>query len=172
MLHLVLIAFKHSARIALKEADGLAIAPTAVLFRQPVRHLIVRQSNQRLDTVPGHFIKQPIVKRQPGLVGGFLIALRENARPGNGGAQALEAHLREQRDILRVTVVKVDRHVLDAAVAINPWRHRAENALRLQIGSRQPFTVGLISPFHLICRNCAAPQKMVWKFAAHRFLLG
>ncbi|MNS90963.1 hypothetical protein D3C72_1250350 [compost metagenome] len=136
VLHLVLIALEHRACVAFKKADGLAAAPAAVAFHQPIRHLVVRQRDQRLNAVLRHFVEQPVIERQPRLVRGVLIALRENPRPGDGGSQALEAHFSEQRDVLRVTMIKIDRHVLDAAVAVNPWDNRAENALRLQIRGR------------------------------------
>lgn len=86
------------------------------------------------------------------------------------GAQTLEAHFGEQRDVLRIAVIEIDRHVLDAAVARRARRNGAEDALRLQIGGRQPLAVGLIRAFYgsPLPRR---PQKMLRKLAVHRLLL-
>ncbi|MNV53302.1 hypothetical protein D3C71_1454460 [compost metagenome] len=130
---LVLVTLEHRAGVTLEELNKLAIAPTAILLRQCIGHFVMRQGDQRLNAVFGHLIEQPIVKCQPGFIRHFFVPLREDTRPGDRGTQALEAHLGKQRDIFRVTVVEIDRHILDTAVPGNARRQPAKDPLGLQI---------------------------------------
>lgn len=82
-----------------------------------------------------HFIKQLIVKGQPGFVWLRLIALRENTRPGNGYAQAVKAHLGKEADILRITMVKIDGNIFYAAIARHAFYDVAKYAARLDVRS-------------------------------------
>ncbi len=102
-------------------------------------------------------VKQLVVKGQSGLVRLLLIAVREDTCPGNGDAQAVEAHFGEQFDIFRVAVIEIDRHVFNAAVASHPLHDRAKHPLRLDVRGGQPFAILQVSPFDLIRGNRAAP---------------
>ena len=132
-LYLLLVARKHGTGVALEEPNGLAAAPPAVLLHQSPRHFVMRQRHQRGDVVRCQLVKQPVVKRQPRFVRLLLVAVRKNAGPGNGDAQAAKAHLSEQFDVFRVAVIEVDGDVLDAAVARHALNHRAEDTLRLNV---------------------------------------
>ena len=82
----------------------------------------------------GHLGKQLVVEGQPGFVRLGVITVREDTRPGDRYPQTVEAHLSEQRDILRVTMVKIDRHIFNTAVARNALHDVAEYPLRLHVG--------------------------------------
>ena len=69
----------------------------------------MRQRNDWLNAVFQAFVEQIIIKLQASLVGLQLIALRENTRPGNRGAKTFEAHLGKQRQVLWITMIKIDR---------------------------------------------------------------
>ena len=130
-----LVARKHRTGVAFEEANDFAIAPAAVVFHQRPRHLIVGQGYQRSNIVLRHFIKQLIVEGQPGFVWLRLIAVGENTRPGNRYAQAVKAHLGKEADIFRITVVKIDGDILNAAIAGHAFYHIAKYAARLDVRS-------------------------------------
>ena len=64
--------------------------------------------DQRLDAVLLQFQKYVPVKIQTSLIGRFLHAVGVNARPGDGHAEHLEAHLGKQGNVLFVVVVEID----------------------------------------------------------------
>ncbi len=70
-------------------------------------------------------VKQPVVEGEARVVGFALVAVGKDARPGDGNAQAAESHFGKQRDIFRVAVIEIDRHILNAAVAGHALHHRA-----------------------------------------------
>ena len=70
-------------------------------------HLIVRQGDQRLDTVTLQFIEDAIGELQASLIRLILEPRRIYARPIDGKAETLEPHLRQKGDILFVMVVEV-----------------------------------------------------------------
>ena len=86
----------------------------------------MRQRHQRGDVVLRHLVEQLVVERETGFVGLGVIAVGIDAGPGDGHPQAVKAHLGEQSDIFRVAMVKIDRHILNTALA--------EHAVRLHIG--------------------------------------
>ena len=152
-------AFKHRAGVAFKEANHLAVAPTAVVFHQRPRHLVVGQRHQRGDVVLRHLIEQLVVKCQPGFIGFSIVAVGVNPRPRNRNTQTVEAHLGKQCDIFRIAVIEIDRHIFNAGITRYTLDNFAKNAVRLYVGGRQSFAIFQISAFDLICRGRAAPKK-------------
>ena len=53
-------------------------------------------------------VEDAVVEGKTGLVGLGIIAVGEDAAPGDGHAEHVEAHLGEQRDILLVVMVEID----------------------------------------------------------------
>ncbi|MNB83907.1 hypothetical protein D3C75_307490 [compost metagenome] len=159
----MLIAGEDGAGIALKETNHLTAAPAAVLLHQPPWHFVVRQRHQRGDVVRRQFVKQLVVKGQPRFVRLLLVTVREDTRPGNGDAQAAEAHFGEQFDVFRVAMVEIDRHVFDAAVTGDALNDLAKHALRLNVRGGEAFAIFQISAFYLIRGNRAAPQEIIWE---------
>ena len=130
----VFITAEHRPGVALKEANHLPAAPAAVIFHQRPWHFIMRQRHQRSDVVLRHLVEQFVVEGESGFVRLGVVAVGVNSRPGDGDPQAVKAHLSEQGDIFRVAMVKIDRHILYAAVAGYALDHFAEDAVRLHIG--------------------------------------
>lgn len=65
--------------------------------------------NDRLDAMLEQFVEQVVVELQTRFVRLLFIPIGENPRPGNRGAQALEAHFREQSHVLLIAMIEVDR---------------------------------------------------------------
>ena len=62
-------------------------------------------------------VEEVVVELQALLVGLELVALGEDARPSDGGAEALEAHLGEELDVAVVAMIEVDGLVVGVALA-------------------------------------------------------
>ena len=94
--------------VAVKQLDQPAVLPAAKRFFQIQRHIVMLDGDQRLDAVLLQFQKYVPVKIQTSLIGRFLHAVGVNARPGDGHAEHLEAHLGKQGNVLFVVVVEID----------------------------------------------------------------
>ena len=105
---LVLVAVKDGFAVVHKVADDLAAFPAVALFHQRVGQLIMADGHQRLDAVLFAAVEHLVVEGQARLVGLFLHAGGEDARPVDGGAEHLEPHLGKQGNVLLVMVVEVD----------------------------------------------------------------
>ena len=92
----------------------------------------MRQRNDWLNAVFQAFVEQIIIKLQASLVGLQLIALRENTRPGNRGAKTFEAHLGKQRQVLWITMIKIDRLMVRV---VFPGHHAVGNFPRHAVGA-------------------------------------
>ena len=137
-LNLVLVAVKDGLAVLLKEADELAARPAVVLLDQVIRHLIVRQGHERLDIVSAQAVEDAIVEGEAGLVGLGVVAVGEDAAPGDGHAEHVEAHLGEQRDILLVAMVEIDAVMVGVeAVGVDVDR----NLTRLLVAAAQEMVV-------------------------------
>ncbi len=109
VLHFMLIAGEDDPGEAHEKVDQLAVTPAAVLGDQVIGHFKMRQRNDRFNTVFQTFVEQIVIKLQASLVRLLFIALRENTRPGNRGAETFEAHFGKQRQVLRVAMIKIYR---------------------------------------------------------------
>ncbi len=112
-----------------------------------------------------HAVEHVVVELQAGLVGFELVALREDTAPADGGAEALEAHLGEQRDVLGIGVVEVDALMVGIVLALHDAlgdlaRHTV-GAASHDVGHRQSATVLSIAALKLVRCHCAAPQKVL-----------
>ena len=58
-----------------------------------------------------HAGEHVVVEDQARLVGLGLVSVGEDAAPGDGGAEGVEAHARHKLEVLAVVVVAVDRRV-------------------------------------------------------------
>ena len=78
-----------------EEADGLSAVPAGVGGGEVEGHLVVGQREDRFHAVGPDLVDEALVEGQALLVGLGLVAEREDAAPGDGEAEDLEAHLRE-----------------------------------------------------------------------------
>ena len=166
-LDFVLVALKAGDGELHEEVDELAAAPAAVLLDECERHFEVRERDDGLHAVFVHLVKEVVVKLQPCLVRLGIVAVREDARPGDARAEAFEAHLGEQRDVLFVVMVKVDgvmvRVVLARQHAVRDLARHAVTACRHDVGNADALAALLPAAFELMGSDRAAPEKTFWK---------
>ena len=156
--HALPVALEENPGIAFVEADEPPVGPAVVRARQVQRGLVVADGDQRLDAVPLQFVEDTVVEGQALLIGLGLVSAWEDARPGDGEAEDLEAHLGEQGDVLGVAVVEVDAFELEV-VRGRGFGGRCGDALGgdvLDTQSLAPFGVGALD---LVGGGGASPQK-------------
>ncbi len=142
-----------------------------------VRHFEVGQGDHRLDAVFQQFVEQVVVKLQAGFVRRRFVAVREDARPGDRGAEAFEAHLGEQRHVLLIAAVEIHRFVVGVAIAVeHAVGHHAIHAVRAagqHVGDAWPFTAPIPTAFNLVRGDRAPtenPSATVSSSMSHRFI--
>ena len=173
VLDLVFVALHHRGGVVHEEVDRLPVHPAAVLFGEGVGHLKVAQGDHRLDAVLEQLVEQVIVELQACFVGFALVAPGEDAAPGNGGAEALEAQLRKQLHVLFVGVVEVDALVVGVMFA---GQHAVGDAAGHTVGTAghhvadgRAAAIGVPAAFQLMGSHCAAPQKVFRKHVVSPF---
>jgi hypothetical protein len=72
------------------------------------RHFEVGEGDHRFDVVFQQLIEHVVVELQPFFVWLRFVTFREDARPGDRGAETLEAHLGKQLDVFFVVAVEID----------------------------------------------------------------
>lgn len=141
-----------------------------------VRHFEVGQGDHRLDAVFQQFVEQIVVKLQAGLVRRRFVAVREDARPGDRGAEAFEAHLGEQRHVLLIAAVEIHRFVVRVAIAVeHAVGHHAIHAVRAagqHVGDAGPFAAPIPTAFNLVRGDRAPPQKILRQLFHRQCLIG
>ena len=136
-------------------------------------HLVVVQSDHRLDAIFVQLVKDIIVELQPCLVGFRVVPVGEDPGPCDGHPVALEAHLGKEFDVLLVVVIEVDGLVagvvtagVDAIVDLPLF---ALGAAHFDVGHAQALAAGVVSAFALVGGRRAAPQKVfvhIYPFAS------
>ena len=111
VFHQTVKSFKAGAGVVAEKIHHFAVAPGAVLHHQMHRHVKMAQRHQRLDTVLFALLEQRTIEGDTLRIRLLLVAAREQAAPGDGGAKDAEPHLRHQGDIFLVAVVEIDRLV-------------------------------------------------------------
>ena len=109
---LVFVALEDHFREAYKEIDHFTVGPAAVLLHQVQRHFEVGEGDHRFDVVFQQLIEHVVVKLQPFFVWLRFVTVREDTRPGNRGAETLEAHLGKQLDVFLVMAVEINRFMV------------------------------------------------------------
>ena len=72
------------------------------------------------------FPEHILVVGQTLLVGLSIVAVRENATPCNGGAQAFHAHLAKHGNIFFVVMIEVDRFMRGIDVTLMQFQRRIQ----------------------------------------------
>ena len=119
--------------------------------------------HERLDAVFMAIRKEVIIELQPLLIGLRIIAIRENAAPGNRCTEYLKAHLGKQLDIFLVTMIEINAFKLEV-VRCRLLRRPGQDALWHDILDIEALAVFVIRTFALIGRHRAAPKESFWKF--------
>ena len=161
VLDLVLVALEDRDGEAHEEVDELAVAPAAVLRDEVVRHLEVRERDDRLHAVGMHRVEEIVVVLQALFIRLRLVAVREDARPGNTRAEALEAHLSKQRNVLFVAMVEVDGIVIRIDLArqdaVRDLTRLPRAADRHDVGNAYALAALFPAAFELMGSDGAAP---------------
>ena len=161
VFHFVLIALEDHFGEAHKEIDHFAVGPAAVLLNQMQRHLKVGEGNNRFDVVLQQFIEHVIVEFQPFFIRLAFVAQREDARPGDRGAEALEAHLGEQLDVFFVAAVEIDGFVVRIVLArlylLGYLARHAVRAAGKHVADARAFAVFIPAAFNLVRGDGATP---------------
>ncbi len=87
----MLIALEDHFGKAHKEIDHFAVGPAAILLHQVQGHLEVGESDHRLDVVFQQLVEHVVVELQSLFIRLGFVTLREDAGPGDRGAEAFEA---------------------------------------------------------------------------------
>ena len=161
---LALVPLKAGAGKLEEKADHPAVFPSAVGLGQVQGHLKVAEGDHRFDAVPIALVEQVVVELEPCLVGGLLVPVGEDAGPCDGGAEALEAHLGKQADVLLVVVVKIDGVVAGVILAgqnaVGDPAGGLDVACGDHVGNAQALAVFLVGAFQLVGGHSAAPQEI------------
>ena len=125
------------------------------------RHLKVGEGNNRFDVVLQQFIEHVIVEFQPFFIRLAFVAQREDARPGDRGAEALEAHLGEQLDVFFVAAVEIDGFVVRIVLArlylLGYLARHAVRAAGKHVADARAFAVFIPAAFNLVRGDGATP---------------
>ena len=147
-----------------KAVDGAAVSPAVPLLDEGIRELVVAQGHQRLDALGFQCLKNRAIERHALGVRLLLVAVREQARPVDGHAIALEAHLAEQLDVLEIVMVHVDglmAGIVDVRLDVRiEGTGRADGAAGHGIGYADALAVLLPAAFTLVGSGRAAPQEI------------
>ena len=173
--HLVLVALEHGGGVLHEEVDELAALPAVVLLDQVVGHLVVRQRHERLDAVLLALVEHAVVEGEAGLIRLLVVAVREDAAPGDGHAEDVEAHLGEQRDVLGVVVVEVDAVVVGVElVRLDIDRNLTrllEAAAHEVVVDARAAPVDIPRALELVGRGGTAPEEALRELDCHVYLL-
>ena len=167
VFYLVLIAPEHRLHIAQEEIDGLSGIESLILRHDVPGNLVVAQCDQRLDPVFFALVKHLVIESESGLIGLLIVPVREDPAPVDGQPETLEAHLREQRDVLLVVMIEVDRFV--AGIKGRRICLGQKSPGRIYISAKehvrdaQSFAILQIGPLTLVGRHRASPQKILRK---------
>jgi hypothetical protein len=156
--HATAVPLEERAGVPLVEPDHAAVGPAAVLVGQVQRRLVVRDGDERLDSVFLELVEHPVVERQPGLVRLGLVAVREDAAPRDREPEHREAHLGEQGDVLRVAVVEVDGFELEV-VGGGPGGAGRPQPLGQHVLHGQPLAVLVVGALDLVGGDGTAPEE-------------
>ena len=137
------------------------------------------QGHQRLNAVLVALIKELLIEAQALFVGLRVIAVGQDAGPGNGHAVAAEAHLGKELDVLLEVVVHVNGFVGGVEVLGIAVQHlqlaqrhgEAVGAKRHHVHTGQAAPALVVSALALVGGSGTAPQKVFREFAHRSYLL-
>ena len=129
------------------------------------------ERHERLDVVLLELVEDLVVEGEAGLVGLILHARGEDAAPGDGHAEHVEAHLGKERDVLFVVMVEVDTVVVGVElVGIDVDRDLARllNAAAHEVVvDRRAAPVDVPGALELIRGRSAAPIEALGELDSH-----
>ena len=164
ILDFILEPLETRHRIPHEQIDGLSTVIAVIFFDELKGHLVVIESDERLDAMLFALVDHILIELEPRLIGLSVVAVGKYARPVDRETEAFEAHFCKQRDILFVVMIEVDclmRRIEDALLNGRTERARSVDvAAKEQVGNREALTVFEISALKLIGSGRAAPQEI------------
>ena len=183
----IVVALEQHAAVTKKMLDEPPVGPSVIIGYQAHWHLVMRDGHDRLDAVPPHRVDEPIVEREARLVWLRVVAMGKDARPVKRRAEAREAHLVHEGQILLERMVEVDTvaariiplRVVDRSPYLIDRVREAQGPQAavffgkdLDIGDRRAFAVFVPRAFGLVRRNGSAPQEILGESRRHRHING
>ena len=164
--HQVLVALHHRGGEAHEAVDDLAVGEAAHLG-QVQGHFEVGEGDDRLHALGAVVGEQLFVELESGLVRLLFVAVRKNAGPGDGCAEALEAHFPEQRIVLAEGVIIVDAAVVRVVEpvdhAVGDLAGHASRPAGEYVADARAAAVHVPCAFKLMCGDRAAPEEILGK---------
>ena len=158
---LVLVPLHHRGGIADKALQRVPAQPAAVVPGQVIGHLKVGEGDHRLNVIFEQLVKERVIKPQARLIGLGVVAVWKNAGPGDGGAEALEAELRQKGNVLPKGVVEIDPLVVGVPLsrqrAVCDAAQHAGTAAGEDVGHADALSVLIPGPLQLSGAHRAAP---------------
>ena len=161
------IAPEYRLRIAKEQVDGLPGIESVVFGHNIPRDLIVAQRHKRLNAILAALVKYLVIKSKTGFIGLFVVAVREDPAPVDRKPETGKSHLRKQRYILFVAMIKINSFVAGIKCRLvcpgkeSPWRIHISS--QQHVRHAQLFSILQIRAFTLIGCHSAAPQKVSGK---------
>ena len=119
------------------------------------------QCDKRLNAVFLALIKYSIIECETFLIRLFIIAVRENAAPVDGEAEAFESHLSEESNVFLKMMVEVDCFMRRIKYAFFYGRTKCSRCINVaaekHIRNGKPLSAFKITAFALIAGDCSAP---------------
>ena len=119
------------------------------------------EGDHRLDVVLQQLVEHVVVELQPLLIRLGLVALREDAGPGDRGTEAFEAHLGEQFDVFFIAAVEIHRFVVGVIFAgfhlVGDFTRHAVRPAGQYVADARAFAALIPAAFNLMRGNRAAP---------------
>ena len=125
------------------------------------RHFEVGEGDHRFDVVFQQLVEHIVVELQPLFVWLRFVTFREDARPGDRGAEALETHLGKQLDVFFIVAVEVDGLVVWVVFTrhdfLGDFARDAVRTAGQYVTNAWPFSAFVPAAFNLVSGNRAAP---------------
>ena len=159
------IAGKDGGTVFQIGVDHPAVFPAAVLLDQGNGGIKVADGDERLDAVLQALVDHLLIELQSLFIGDVVVAVGQDTGPCDGEAIALEAHLREQLDVLFEVVVHVDGFMGRVLVLVVTLQHLHDAAADRHtvlakghdIDGGQALAAFLPAALALVRGGCAAP---------------
>ena len=125
------------------------------------------QRHKRLNAILAALVKHLVIKSKTGFIGLFVVAVREDPAPVDREPETGKSHLRKQRYILFVAMIKINGFVAGIKCRLvcpgkeSPWRIHISS--QQHVRHAQLFSILQIRAFTLIGCHSAAPQKVSGK---------
>ena len=158
VLHLGGVPVEQHPHVALVEPDHLATDPAVVRLGQVQRRLVVGDRHEGFDAVLVALVEHAVVEREALLVRLRVVPVREDPAPRDGQPEHREAHLGEQRDVLDVPVVEVDRDQLEV-VRGRLRGARCHHPVRRDVLDRQSLAALVEPSLELVGSRGATPEE-------------